>query len=291
MSETNTSSERIPSSEALPVMSNEGQPMTLPISRIRRDGGTQLREKIDRDLVDDYAEQMQRAVFPRAIVVFDGHDYWLADGFHRLEARLKMQQTTLDCLVYEGSLRDAILVAARANAQHGLRRTNADKRRAVLAILADEEWSQKSNRWVAEVCGVGRDLVQVLRSQLSETAKRPLEGDCRLGQDGRLRPAHRAANTGEPADPVEAALRCGNDFDTCLKHLKRVAAEGERLAAGPGGRFLNGVRLDDFRQHLRQAAYAISATRPGGRCGACHGAGCERCEQAGWTCPGKQRLY
>jgi hypothetical protein len=277
-------------------MSSEAKELSLQISQIRRDGGTQLREKIDPDLVDEYAEQMQCTVFPRAIVMFDGHDYWLADGFHRLEARLKMQQETLACLVYEGSRRDAILVAARANAQHGLRRTNADKRRAVLAILADEEWSQKSNRWVAEVCGVGRDLVEVVRRQLSESANRPIEGDAavRLGQDGKLRPAHRTAPcpaADGPSDPIEAALRCGEAFDACLKHLQHVAAEGERLAAGPGGRFLTGIRLDDFQRNVRQAAVAIAATRPSHRCGRCHGAGCELCDQAGWLCPGKQRLY
>jgi hypothetical protein len=102
----------------------------------------------------------------------------------------------------------------------------------------------------------------------------------------------------DPSDPIEAALRGGDDFDTCLKHLRRAAAEGERLAQGPGGKFFNGIRLADFRSNLNQAVNALAATRPthrcGGcrgagseRCGGCRGAGCERCEQAG--CRPKRR--
>lgn len=36
--------------------------------------------------------------------------------------------------------REAILFIVGANASHGLRRTNADKRRTVERLLADEEW-------------------------------------------------------------------------------------------------------------------------------------------------------
>jgi hypothetical protein len=36
-----------------------------------------------------------------------------------------------------------------ANAPHGLRRTNADKRRAVVRLLEDTEWSQWADREIA----------------------------------------------------------------------------------------------------------------------------------------------
>jgi hypothetical protein len=49
-------------------------------------------------------------------------------------------------------------------------RTNEDKRRAVMTLLGDEEWSQWSNREIARRCGVHHDLVGSLRSSLADSA-------------------------------------------------------------------------------------------------------------------------
>ena len=54
---------------------------------IRLDGGTQPRAKIDQAVCDEYAERMKAGEkFPPIDVFFDGEDYWLADGFHRISA-------------------------------------------------------------------------------------------------------------------------------------------------------------------------------------------------------------
>ena len=47
--------------------------------------------------------------------------------------------------VREGSRRDAILYAVGANASHGLKRTNRDKRNAVMVLLKDPEWSDRAD--------------------------------------------------------------------------------------------------------------------------------------------------
>lgn len=65
----------------------------------------------------------------------------------------------------QGGLRDAILHSAGANAAHGLRRTNADKRRAVLMFLEDEEWGTWADREIARQCSVGHPLVARLRAE------------------------------------------------------------------------------------------------------------------------------
>ena len=67
----------------------------------------------------------------------------------------------------QGGLRDAILHSAGANAAHGLRRSNADKRRAVLMLLEDVEWSQWSDREIARRCAVHHELVGRLRADLT----------------------------------------------------------------------------------------------------------------------------
>ena len=70
-------------------------------------------------------------------------------------------------MVKQGTQRDAILFSVGANAVHGQRRTNSDKRRAVETLLRDEEWSKWSGREIARRCGVHHSYVAKLRPILS----------------------------------------------------------------------------------------------------------------------------
>jgi hypothetical protein len=60
-----------------------------------------------------------------------------------------------------------------ANESHGLRRTNEDKRRAVVTLLNDEEWSGWSNREIARKCGVSDPFVMQIRSSLLTVSSEP----------------------------------------------------------------------------------------------------------------------
>jgi len=138
------------------------------LSQIRTDGGTQPRAVIDDAVVQEYAEAMREgAKFPPVVVFNDGYDYWLADGFHRVAAAKVARFTEIDADEREGLRRDAVLYAMGANANHGVRRTNADKRRAVTTLLKDPEWMQWSDREIARRCAVDHKTVAALREQLS----------------------------------------------------------------------------------------------------------------------------
>ncbi len=63
----------------------------------------------------------------------------------------------------QGTQRDAVLFSVGANGAHGQRRTNEDKRRAVLCLLNDGEWSHWSNSEIARRCGVNHKTVESLR--------------------------------------------------------------------------------------------------------------------------------
>ena len=140
----------------------------LDIALIRIDGGTQSRAKLNQAVISSYAKAMAAgAIFPPVVAFFDGQDYWLADGFHRLAATQKLGKQTLAAEIRQGSQRDAILFAAGVNTTHGLRRTNADKRQAVTLLLTDLEWQQWSDREIARRCGVSDRLVNKLRKQRS----------------------------------------------------------------------------------------------------------------------------
>lgn len=136
----------------------------LLLNAIRIDGGTQSRVEINADVASEYADAIKGgAEFPPVIVFHDGADYWLADGFHRFHAHAKAGKASIPADVKAGTQRDAVLYSLGANCAHGLRRTNADKRKAVAAMLDDAEWSQWSDRKIAEACGVSQPFVSAMR--------------------------------------------------------------------------------------------------------------------------------
>lgn len=135
---------------------------------IRIDGGTQSRVALSEEYISELAQALSEGdVLPPIILFYDGSEYWLADGFHRYHAVKKQEQETIASEVKQGTRRDAILYSVGANAQHGLRRTNADKRRAVETLLRDPEWTTWSDRAIARRCGVHHQMVGIVRSECS----------------------------------------------------------------------------------------------------------------------------
>jgi hypothetical protein len=141
---------------------------TLRLDQIRIDGGTQPRVAIDEDVVGEYADLYVEGVDLPAVTVFhDGSTYWLADGFHRYWASKRAERETIAVDVQQGTRRDAILYSVGANASHGLRRTNEDKRKAIQTLLEDEEWCQWSDNAIAKQCGVSDKTVGNVRKILT----------------------------------------------------------------------------------------------------------------------------
>jgi uncharacterized ParB-like nuclease family protein len=133
---------------------------------IRVDGGTQTRAAIDDEVVEDYAEAMASGkALPPVVVFHDGTAYWLADGFHRLAAAIQAGKGTIAAEIRAGGRLDAVRHALGANHGHGLRRTNADQRRCV--ELALQYFNGQSDRALAELCGVGHQLVGEVRGDLA----------------------------------------------------------------------------------------------------------------------------
>lgn len=150
-----------------PAQQQPNVPSLLGIDKIRVDGGTQSRAMLDEQTVKDYAEAMKAGdVFPPVSVCFDGTDYWLWDGFHRVAAACQNAQLTVLATIYQGTQKEAVLRACGANAKHGLRRTNADIRRAVERLLSDPEWASWSDREIARRCVCSHTLVARMRPEI-----------------------------------------------------------------------------------------------------------------------------
>lgn len=174
----------------------------VDIEAIDLSGGTQMRCKVSHKSVDEFVENWQNGVeFDPIEVFFDGVKYWLADGFHRLWSAKKAGLTSIKANIHKGSLRDAILFSCGANAKHGLRRSNEDKRKAVETLLNDPEWSQWSDGRIAESAYVSRPFVSNIRNQVETVStcdqKEPPKT---RGKDGKLYPRP-SKNGGSPPPP------------------------------------------------------------------------------------------
>lgn len=203
----------------------------LPISKLRRDGGTQIRVALNEEHVCDLVEALRAgAVIPPVIAYFDGTFYWLADGFHRVEAGSRLELPRIVTEIRAGTQRDAVLHAVGANATHwGLRRSVEDKRNAVLTLMRDEEWRAWSDRKIAECCGVSHPFVASIRVELSGMGYQ--SPTMRRGADGRviettnIRLANAARRAEEPPPPPVPQL---SPMDTLALHeisaLARLAA-------------------------------------------------------------------
>ena len=132
-----------------------------------QDGGAQMRAAMNEETVADYAEEMVAgAEFPPVIVYHDGEAYWLADGYHRVDAARRIGRNDITAEVHDGDRRDAILHGIGANAHHGLRRTQADKRHAVETLLRDEQWFKWSDRHIAKIANVDHKTVGKIRREV-----------------------------------------------------------------------------------------------------------------------------
>jgi hypothetical protein len=167
----------------------------LLVKQLQLNGGTQSRLQNSQETIEEYASLLNdKYVFPPINVLFDGVKYWPWDGFHRIFAYIEAKQATIQAIVEPGTQRDAILRSLGANPSHGLPRTNADKRNAVLTVLNDPEWSAEySNVKIAELCGVKEFMVRMIRQ---EKIKADKEVAREAGKPAPAEPTTRKVNRG-----------------------------------------------------------------------------------------------
>jgi DNA modification methylase len=140
----------------------------VKLSEIVADPKAQPRAMMDMFVADEYKEKMLAgAQFPPVVIFQTNHTYWLADGFHRLNAAQRAGWDVINAEVHPGDLRTAILYSVGANSDHGLKRTNADKERAVKTMLSDPEWNHWSDHEIAGYCKVSYVYVKNIRAVLT----------------------------------------------------------------------------------------------------------------------------
>jgi uncharacterized ParB-like nuclease family protein len=136
----------------------------MNIGALVMDERLQSRTEINEGTVSEYAEAiLEGADFPPVLVYFDGISYYLTDGYHRLFAHKRAEKVSILCNVVQGTLRDAVFHSTGVNTSHGMRRTYADKRKAVMTLLDDFEWEGMGNGQIAKHCHVSPTFVSDLR--------------------------------------------------------------------------------------------------------------------------------
>ena len=168
-----------------------------------------------KDAIEGYGAKWQESwnELPR---ITESNHLW--SGFHTISAaRLVFGDTWITRCVVEGETeREAFFLATRTNAQHGRRRTNAEKETAVKRWLEDEEMNQWTDGYIAKVCLVSQPFVTKQRSLItimSQPTKRKFinaKGDIEWMHTSRI------GSTPPPAPDPQKQIK--TDFKAYIKH-------------------------------------------------------------------------
>lgn len=244
---------------------------------IEMDASIQCRAAIDTGTVNEYAERMTAAdAFPPVDLFGAAGRYWIGDGWHRIMAARQIGALSIDATTYNGGRREALKYALGANAQHGHRRTNADKRRCVEIALV--EFGTLSSRAIADMCGVSHHTVEAARPQVGK-----LPTSTKTGADGKQYPAKRKGKTTVAADDppkltrnvprkekavaIKALVATGNNPEQ-ISEATGLTVDGVRSIIieygladlqrkGPGGAKIDAVRV------VEETVNAVAATTHG----------------------------
>lgn len=193
--------------------------VSLSLDKLADDQKFQTRECASQQCITEYAKLMKEQVKFPPITVYQPDPaskiYQILDGHQRLAAARKAGLQHIPAKVFEGTEEAAWQVALQANVAHGLRRTHADKRKAIrLALQQFFDWT---DRKIAEACGVSADLVAAVRKpQLSKSDN----SQPRRGRDGKLYPPTKR----QVSNPV----RTEPSTNVSTSTPEQPPAEGER---------------------------------------------------------------
>jgi ParB-like chromosome segregation protein Spo0J len=124
-------------------------------------------------------------------IVVHRASHTVIDGRHRLEACRRAGRDRIQVVFFDGSDDDAFVLSVGLNVSHGLALTTRERRAAAKRILIAAP--TRSDRWVAQVCGMSHTTVANVRRELCLNEDVPAVA-ARVGSDGRLRAVRSAAS-------------------------------------------------------------------------------------------------
>ena len=153
----------------------ESNIVLMPLNRITIDLSISARASLPSAVIEEYTEALRRGEELPPVVGFrSGETTWISDGFLRHASYLAAGRANMPVECRVGGWREAKMHAASANSRHGLPRTSACKRLAILVVLDDEEGKTWTQQKVADHCNVSVPLVKAVQA-LAKTAATPAE--------------------------------------------------------------------------------------------------------------------
>jgi hypothetical protein len=140
------------------------------LTLITNSADTQHRVGLNMAKVAEYAADMRESIdgFPAVWLVEDAAEsrYWIARGHHRIAAAKQAGLAAFPARVYTGTQRDAILLGAGSNAEHGYKRSRDDLQHELDMFLLDDEWVKWSDGYIAKLVKCARKTVTNRREEL-----------------------------------------------------------------------------------------------------------------------------
>lgn len=247
------------------------------------------------DKVEEYADLLSSGTDLPPLVMFTEGDgtYYLADGGHRFDAYLANEADQVPAIVHDGGLREALLHAAGANAEHGIYRTSEEKRLSVQILLEDEETAKLSLREIARMACVSHQTVHRMTQEREEVSQSDSGGwDDGLDDDPSGPPAAppttepepitvqgsggaAVADTAIPEAEASLAVLMGMVADQC----KRAANTLRKVANDPNTP--QGYIDEQNVATLRNVMKELLNSAPAAVCWDCNGEGCRYCGNRG----------
>ena len=190
---------------------------SVRLDKIELSSKTQLRCTLNTEIIDEYAEAMKkRNKFP-AVILFSSKDkYFVGDGYHRIEAAIKTGRKVIQAEIRPGGYAAALKYAASANDEHGLRRTQADKRKAIQVLLRDPDFCKKSDNQIAKIVNVSHNTVAAVRKEMEQSCqidKMPIRQFERNGKTSEMDVASKKENLDKNSVAEEAEKKRFYLFD------------------------------------------------------------------------------
>lgn len=205
----------------------------LAISSLRLDGGTQSREQTSPKVCEDYAAAMKDGdTFPEVEAVLDEDgNHWLWDGFHRVEAHVLNEMTTIKVRLRRGTQEDARWLSFGALATRGPQRaTNADKVRATVGALLCNVRGL-SDRALANHVNVSHTFMSRTKRGLLVLVQRKGEADSVLARAADV--PHVTMQTIRRSADHYAGKGVELSDRYLIEKVKEEAADVEEASAGP----------------------------------------------------------
>ena len=193
-------------------------------------GYTPRQSRLDQEHVNMLVEVIDQV--PPIIV--EQRTMTVIDGLHRTEAARRAGRLEIAAVIFTGSEVEALALAIKANVGHSKSLTREERRAAAGTLL--REAPHRSDRWVAEVCGLSHTTVARIRGAVH--GKGPL---LRTGRDGRSRPIDSApgqaavvnALTDNPGGSLRRAARLAGVSPNTARRVATKLVQQSRRDSDP----------------------------------------------------------